>query len=84
MCPSTANLIQNQQRRKGTLTSTKQMVLDSVEMSLLFKANSGSFCSNECTFLTMHNNQMKSKQIHRNLGKIGVPELNLHPVHFKK
>ena len=28
----------------------------------------------------MYNNQMKSKQIQRNVGKIGVPELNLHPV----
>ena len=30
--------------------------------------------------LTMYINQMKSKQIQRNVEKIGVPELNLHPV----
>ena len=28
----------------------------------------------------MHNNQMKSEQIQRNVGKIGVPVLNLYPV----
>ena len=36
----------------------------------------------ECTFLTMHNNEIKSKQIQRNVGKIDVPELNLHPVQY--
>ena len=38
------------------------------------------FVAYECTLLSMYNNQMKSKQIQRNVGKIGVPELNLHPV----
>ena len=29
----------------------------------------------------MYNKQMKSKQIQRNVGKFGVPELSLHPVY---
>ena len=38
------------------------------------------FVAYECTFLTIEN-QMKSKKIQINVGKIGVPELNLYPVH---
>ena len=29
----------------------------------------------------MYNNQVKSEQIQRNMGKMGVPELDLHPVY---
>ena len=28
----------------------------------------------------MYNNKVKSEQIQRNMGKMGVPELSLHPV----
>ena len=38
------------------------------------------FVAFECTFLKMYNNQLKSKQTQRNMGKSGVPELDLHPV----
>ena len=38
------------------------------------------FVAYERTFLTIYDNQMKSKQIQKNVGKIGVPEFNLHPV----
>ena len=49
-----------------------------VEMDLFIKLIVHHFVAYECTFLTMYNNQMKSKQIQRNVGKIGVPELHLH------
>ena len=34
----------------------------------------------ECTFVMIYNNSMKSKEIQRNMGKMGVPELKWHPV----
>ena len=38
------------------------------------------FVAYECTFLKMYNNQLKSKQTQRNMGKRGIPELYWHPV----
>ena len=40
------------------------------------------FVAYECILLTIYNNQMKSKQIQRNVGKIGVPKLNSHTVWY--
>ena len=58
--------------------------LSHVEMSLLSKQRVAHFVAYECTFLTMYKNQLKSEQIQINMEKMGVPELNLHPVDIEE